>query len=310
MTKPLVAITGATGFIGTHLCLTLLERGYDVRILARNPAAAQPLINRGASLVAGDLQNSDALSRLVTGATYVIHAAGAVRGASQQAFDEVNVAGTAALVKAVNSLTASPRLLLLSSLAAREPRLSWYAHSKREAEELLREDDSLDWVILRPPAVYGPGDQEMLPIFQWMARGVAPVPGVPSARLSLIHVGDLVAAIIACLESTATRHQLLYACDGKPEGYSWLELTTIASSLWSRRIRLWQVPPWLLNTVAQINIWLCAVTGTAPMLTPPKLRELRHQDWVVGNDALSASTGWEPKIDLKHGLEALKIRQI
>jgi len=310
LTKSLVAITGATGFIGTHLCLTLLERGYDVRVLARNPAAAQPLVERGASLIAGDLQNADALNRLVAGTTAVIHAAGAVRGASQQAFDAVNVAGTAALLKAVSSLSRPPRLLLLSSLAAREPELSWYAHSKREAEQLLDKEASLDWVILRPPAVYGPGDQEMLPIFQWMARGIAPVPGALSARISLIHVEDLVGAIIACLESTAARNQIVYACDGKPDGYSWPELAAVASSLWSQRIRLWQVPAWLLNTVARVNMRLCAITGNAPMLTPPKLRELRHQDWVVNNAAVSASTGWQPKIDLRHGLETLKIREI
>ena len=310
MTKPLVAITGATGFIGTHLCLTLLKRGYNVRFLARNPAAAQSLVDAGASLISGDLQDSSALKRLVADAAFVVHAAGAVRGASQHAFDEVNVEGTNALLKAVDFLTTSPRLLLLSSLAAREPELSWYAHSKREAEQLLQKSASLDWVILRPPAVYGPGDQEMLPIFQWMARGLVPVPGAPTARLSLIHVEDLVAAIIACLESSTTRHQVLYACDGKPEGYNWLELTAIASALWSRRIRMWQVPAWLLNAAARVNMWLSAVTGSAPMLTPPKLRELRHQDWVVDNAAVSISTGWEPKIDLKHGLDALKIRQI
>ena len=309
MTKPLVAITGATGFIGTHLCFSLLERGYNVRILARNPAAAQPLINQGASLVTGDLQNSDALNQLVAGATAVIHAAGAVRGASQQAFDAVNVAGTAALLNAVNAIDNPPRLLLLSSLAAREPELSWYAHSKWEAEQLLHKEASQDWIILRPPAVYGPGDQEMLPKFQWMARGIVPVPGAPSARISLIHVKDLVAAIIACLESAAARNQTLYACDGKPDGYSWHELTTVASSLWSQRIRLWQVPAWLLNTVARVNMGLCAITGNAPMLTPPKLRELRHQDWVVDNVAVSASTGWQPQIDLRRGLETLGIRE-
>jgi len=310
LTKSLVAITGATGFIGTHLSRALLVRGCEVRILARNPSAAQPLIDQGASLVEGDLQSDQALNQLVDGANLVVHAAGAVRGASQHAFDEVNVSGTAALLKAVTALAHPPRLLLLSSLAAREPELSWYARSKLKAEELLYNNTTLDWVILRPPAVYGPGDREMLPIFQWMARGVAPVPGNPTARISLIHVEDLVTAIIACLESPAARHQILYACDGNSNGYNWSELTNIASSLWARHIRLWQVPPWLLDAAARVNMRLSAITGNAPMLTPSKLRELRHHDWVVDNSAVSASTGWEPEIDLKRGLETLKIRQI
>ena len=309
MTNRLVAITGATGFIGTHLCLHLLESGVNVRILARNPSAAKPLVDRGASLVAGDLDDSAALELLVADASTVIHAAGAVRGASQQAFDVVNVAGTASLLKAVGALTTPPRVLLVSSLAAREPTLSWYSHSKWQAEQLLRNETALDWMILRPPAVYGPGDQEMLPIFQWMARGLAPVPGMLSARTSLIHVDDLVAAIVACMDSAATRNQTLYACDGKDGGYSWRELAAIASSLWSRRIQLWRVPAWLLNTVAQVNLQLGKITGRAPMLTPAKLRELRHMNWVVDNEAITASTGWQPNIDLRQGLQTLGIRE-
>ena len=131
----------------------------------------------------------------------VIHGAGAVRGNSQADFDRVNVAGTAALLGAISAQTRPPLLLLLSSIVAREPQLSWYAHSKWEGEQMLLQLRDLDRVILRPPAVYGPGDKEMLPIFQWMHRGIALVPGSPEARTSLIHVSDLVDAIIACLRS-------------------------------------------------------------------------------------------------------------
>ena len=307
MINRLVAITGATGFIGSHLCDHLLSQGFDVRLLARNPDAAQHLVDRGASVIAGDLEDTQALGRLVDGAGAVIHAAGAVRGNCQQAFDSVNVAGTASILAAIKSASSTARLLLLSSLAAREPQLSWYAHSKWEAEQLLLQEENLDWTILRPPAVYGPGDKEMLPIFQWMARGIALVPGSPAARTSLIHVEDLVSATTQCLGTPATRGQLFYACDGKAGGYSWPELAAVAESLWLRKVRIWQVPQWLLNGVARSNMWLTAVSGNAPMLTPPKLKELRHQDWVVDNTAMTTTTGWQPNIGLREGLETLGI---
>jgi nucleoside-diphosphate-sugar epimerase len=284
----------------------LLERGFRVRALVRNPDKARELAVQGTSLIVGDLQNTAALQQFVDGCDAIIHAAGAVRGASQADFDQVNVAGTAALLGAIKAQSHRPRLLLLSSLAAREPDLSWYAHSKRDGEKLLEQVPDLDWIIMRPPAVYGPGDKEMLPIFQWMGRGIAFVPGSAEARISLIHVADLVAAIMACLYSPGTRHQTLSLSDGKPNGYNWHEMADMAGATWARRVRLLRVPAWLLDTVAQLNVRVAGITGGAPMLTPPKLRELRHRDWVVDNEAICAITEWTPQISLPEGLEEIK----
>jgi nucleoside-diphosphate-sugar epimerase len=289
------------------LCDELLQRGFRVRALVRNPGKAKRLAEQGATLTHGDLDDATALRELVAGTVAVVHAAGAVRGSCQADFDRINVTGTARLLAAVNSLSSRPRILLLSSLAAREPRLSWYAASKRAAEQhLVESSPDLDWTVLRPPAVYGPGDREMLPIFQWMARGVAFVPGSLSARLSLIHVTDLVSAIIACLHTGAARHHTLALHDGKPNGYDWPELAAAATATWGRPVRLWPVPAWLLDTVARLNLSLAGVTGTAPMLTPAKLRELRHPDWVADNREISQLTGWAPLISLQQGLGQLR----
>jgi nucleoside-diphosphate-sugar epimerase len=230
-----------------------------------------------------------------------------VRGNSQEDFDRVNVAGTAAVLRAVRAQTPTPRLILLSSLAAREPQLSWYAHSKAGGEQLLADCPDIDHIVLRPPAVYGPGDTEMLPIFECMQRGFAPVPGSLDARLSLIHVSDLVEAIIACLQSEAASGQTLTLSDGRHNGYNWHEMADIAAQHWSRRVRLWQVPRWLLNGIAALNSALARVTGKAPMLTPPKLRELRHHNWVADNQAITAATGWTPSTELQQGLQQLKL---
>ncbi|NQX89618.1 MAG: NAD(P)H-binding protein [Halioglobus sp.] len=301
----LVAITGATGFIGTSLRQQLLQQGFRVRALVRKSARANGLASAGVDPVVGDLDNSAALATLVADCDAVIHAAGAVRGNSQADFDRVNVSGTAGLLQAVAAQSAPPRLLLLSSIVAREPGLSWYSHSKRKGEKLLEEQHAVPWTILRPPAVYGPGDKEMLPIFRWMQRGVALVPGSPEARNSLIHVSDLVDAIASCLRSDAAIGQIMPLCDGRENGYSWHELASIASERWSRHVRMATIPHWLLDAVAIANSRIARVTGTAPMLTQSKLRELRHEDWVTENGAITSTTGWTPRVELLQGLQDL-----
>ncbi len=271
----------------------------------RRPSPGGGIADRGAELIQGDLHCAATLERLVEDSAAVIHSAGVVRGGSRHAFDAVNVDGTAAVIEAVKRRHNPPRLVLISSLAAREPQLSWYAGSKRAAEQLLEREDTLDWVIIRPPPVYGPGDREMLPVFRLMARGLAPVPGTPDARLSLVHVDDLVAALAACLDSGAVAHRTLALCDGRLGGYDWRELAAVVESVTRQRVRIWPVPAPLLDSVARFNLLLGNVTGRAPMLTPAKLRELRHPDWVVDNEAITAATGWQPRVDLRQGLAEL-----
>lgn len=261
----------------------------------------------GVELIEGDLNNSAALQQLATGCTTVVHGAGAVRGNSQADFDAINVDGTAHLLEALDQLTAPPQLIHLSSLAAREPALSYYAASKRRGEELLRNYPHLQWVALRPPAVYGPGDTEMLPIFRTMKMGFATVPGTPDARLSLLHVDDLVTAILCCAGAADAQHRVFELGDGQEHGYSWVEIAAIAGQVFDRHVKLWQVPRALLDTVARLNSLLASITGRAPMLTPPKLRELRHPDWVTSTQAFTAATGWVPTITLGTGLQALQL---
>lgn len=278
-----------------------------MRALVRDAARTTELAAFGADIIEGALTDQDALAKLTTGCAALVHGAGAVRGNCQEDFDRVNVDGTEAVVQQLLQHPDNPRLLLLSSVTAGEPQLSWYAHSKRGGEQVVQAQQGLDWVIVRPPAVYGPGDTEMLPVFQAMYRGIATVPGSPESRTSLIHVYDLVEAIIACLGAEGARHRTLSLGDGTEGGYNWHEMAGIAGRLWGRKVRVWQVPAPLLDAVAALNSWLAARTGRLPMLTPPKLNELRHPDWVFDNAEIHAATGWEPQIQLEQGLDLLKI---
>ena len=122
----------------------------------------------------------------------------------------------------------------------------------------------------------------------------------------MIHISDLVEAIIGCVLSTNIRGQILTACDGKAAGYDWHEMAAIAERTWQRRVRLLAVPRRLLDTIAASNLLLARLSGRAAMLTPPKLRELRHPDWVVDNREINAAINWQPQVSLEQGLQALR----
>ncbi|MET0137230.1 MAG: NAD(P)-dependent oxidoreductase, partial [Sphingobium sp.] len=175
----IVALTGATGFLGGAVLEYLLAGGHDVRALTRRP---QP-DRSGVEWIAGDLADKDALATLVAGADAVIHVAGAINVPDRMAFHAANAEGTRLLVRAAQDAGAA-RFVLVSSLSAREPGLSDYGWSKREGEGMV-EASALDWTIVRPPAIYGPGDREMLEMFRMAARGVVMLP--PAGRLSVIH---------------------------------------------------------------------------------------------------------------------------
>ncbi len=302
-----LAVTGATGFIGQALCSHLIKQGFTVSALVRDIARASKLLDARVTLISGSLDDPNSLHALLQGCDAVIHCAGAVRGQSQEDFNRTNVQGTAKLLEAVNNQVKTPGFLMISSLAAREPKLSWYAQSKYQAEQqLLTQPDTLDWAILRPPPVYGPGDKEMLPVFKAMVRGIGPVPGDTSARTSLVHVDDVISAITALLRLAQLERATYTLHDGKTNGYNWTEMADEVAAVWQCKVRLVCIPAPLLNAFAATNLKLSKILGYAPMLTPAKLRELRHPDWVVSNAEITAATGWQPHISFKTGLEKLR----
>jgi len=256
-----------------------------------------------ADLVVGDLGDLDSLRRFVYQAEAVVHCAGAVRGASQAHFDRVNVEGVARLVHAAAGEHPTPRFLLISSLAAREPGLSAYAASKRRGEEVLAAGGgTMPWAVLRPPAVYGPGDRELLPLFRWMARGIAPVLGSGNARFSLLYVEDLAEAVVRWLSGGTAAQRIFELDDGRPGGYTWTDVVEIMTSLRSRSVIPVRVPALFLEVLAALNLAAARVIGYKPMLTPGKVRELRHPNWVCDSAAFMGATGWSPKVSLEEGL--------
>lgn len=296
----LVAVTGATGFIGNVLIQKLIQNGWTVRALTRTVHYST---NESIQWVQGDLNNLAALHHLVDGVTSVIHCAATVRGSSFQEFAHTNIEGTRNILCALaqTKQTQSPRFLLISSLAARQPELSWYAQSKYLAEQALIEySEQLQWTIFRPTAVYGPGDKELKPLFQAMRRGILPVVGKIHNRFGLIHVYDLVAAIQAWLESDKVINGIFELDDGIPGGYSYQSLVTLAQQVWKNPVHCVAMPNLLIRSIASSNLWLARLLRYSPMLTPGKVNELQHNDWVCDNAPLiHALPVWQPSIRLQ-----------
>lgn len=296
-------LTGATGFIGRHLHVHLLDRGVAVRALVRPGSVAGAALDARCEIVAGDLTAPAAWRSAVDGVRAVVYGAGAVRGRDYQDFVPANGAGVETMTAELAALSEPPPVLLISSLAASRPRLSHYAASKRAGEQALASSALESWTVLRPPAVYGPGDEEMRPLFDLIRRGIALRPGPPDQRLSLLHVDDLVRAVAAVLAAPeACRGQTFAIDDGTAGGYAWGD---IALAVAGRRVREIGVPFALVRGVGAFNVACARLFRYAPMLSPGKARELHEANWLCDNRAFTHATGWRPQVDLEHGAAAL-----
>jgi len=297
----LVAVTGASGFVGGRAVRCLAASGCRLRVLARDPGRLPPLPEQ-TEVVPGSLQDETALQQLVRDADAVVHLAGSVRGVTREQFNQVNAIGTGACATTA-AAAGVPRFLLISSLAAREPRLSAYAASKRAGEDrVANAAGAMGVTVFRPPAVYGPGDVEMRALFRLMARGIAPVFGAATARFSLLFVDDLASAILSWVEAEAPPETVLEIDDGKQDGYGWTDVCDTVSGLTGRPVRQFRLPGPLLGVPAAVNYIAGRLGLSTPMLTPGKLRELRHPDWVCRPGIAAALPSWQPRFTLIDGL--------
>ena len=288
-----VALTGATGFVGSHVLQQLLDRGHIVKALTRS---ATPVSHPSLTWVSGDLQNKAALAELVANTDVVVHIAGVIEATDQQCFIEGNVEGTSNLLTAIEGENISPphKYIHLSSLAAREPSLSPYGASKAEAEAMVLQRSTCDQnTILRAPAVYGPGDMETLAYFTAATASLGIVPGRASNRTSLIHVHDLSEAIIYLVEHQQPEETVLDVHDGTKNGFSVrdvLEIINPGRRRWFNTLYL-GLP--LLLTVA----WLSS------LLSKGKATYLSHPDWVCHGTSMASVTSWSASTNARTGMQ-------
>ena len=302
----LVALTGATGFVGGAILSELRSSNVQVRALSRQSRPDSDSV----SWLQGGLHQPHILQQLVEDADVVIHCAGAVRGRSLKEFVSINNTGTINLRNACLQQSMPRRFLHISSLAAREPQLSWYAKSKRMAEaELLARPGPSTITILRPTAIYGPGDKEIRPLLRSLKVGFLTAPAVPS-NFSLLHVHDLVAAIKKWLALQDFPGGVYELDDGSANGYNWESLIQLTNQVWGKSVFKISVPLALLEHVARMNLKFSGILNYSPMLTPGKVAEITHPDWVCDNRPLLEKLKWEPAIRLADAMNAPDLLQL
>jgi nucleoside-diphosphate-sugar epimerase len=296
----LVALTGATGFIGTALTNSFSQAGIKVRALSRKTRAS----DKSVEWVQGDMHSPLALEKLVKDADTVIHCAGNVRGKSKQEFLSINQVGTENLLAACKNQKNIQRFLLISSLAAKQPHLSWYAFSKHAAEQTLSayKNNFPSSTVFRPTAVYGPGDKEIRPLLKGIKMGLLVKPDAKT-NFSLIHINDLVSAINLWARHPTPVNGVYELDDGTANGYNWDKLIDLAQQHWGKSVHSISIPIGLLKILANTNLKIARLLRYSPMLTPGKVCEILYPDWVCDNSDLSSALKWHPSIQLSHAMQ-------
>jgi len=288
-----IAVTGGTGFVGSHVIDAALAAGHEVRALTRRAQDPRERV----AWISGSLDDREALKALVDDADAVIHVAGVINAPDAAGFEHGNVAGTLAML-ATATAGGIRRFVHVSSLAAREPKLSLYGASKARAEELV-ESSGLDWAIVRPPAVYGPGDKETLELFKMAKRGLVLLP--PKGRVSLIHVDDLARLLLALTARGTPKRLIIEPDDGTPGGWTHKEFAKALGEAVGRRNVSLSTPRPLMRFGAFVDR---LIRRSRAKLTPDRAAYFSHPDWVVSSGHCPPPELWHPGIETHQGLAA------
>lgn len=294
-TKQTLAITGATGFVGGHLLNLAVRAGFPVRALTRRTQDDRPNV----TWVRGALDNPASLSVLCTGVDVVIHIAGVVNAPTREGFEAGNVAGTLAVVEAAKK-AGCKRFIHVSSLAATLPQLSVYGETKAKAEKIVA-SSGLDWTIIRPPAIYGPGDGEMLELFKMAKSGFVTLPPDADGRLSAIHVDDLSRALMTIIpEHEDLTASIFEVDDGKTGGWTQTSFAKAIGWAIGRRIKPIATPKFILKFGAKADRLMRR--GKAK-LTEDRVNYFCHDDWTVDPAKRLPPELWTPQIETRQGLK-------
>lgn len=298
-----VLVTGASGFLGSHIAELLSARGDRVRCLLRAQSSTRYLPTAAERVVA-TFDDAAALQRALAGVEAVIHAAGVTRARAPLEYLRANVAVTAQLAEAAAACGVR-RLVFISSLAARGPDggdgpLSLYGASKLAAEQLLwGYRGALELVILRPAGVYGPRDRDFLPLFQLAQRGLAIV-STRNPTLQLVHAADVARACAAALEAPVAEAPLAIAA---PEVIDQRQLTQLLAQVVGRRLRALALAPAAFEVAAWGSELLAALTHSAPRFDRRRARDVSRYRYTCDPLPAERALGWRAQQALPAGLQ-------
>jgi nucleoside-diphosphate-sugar epimerase len=305
-------VTGASGFVGSHLVDALVEEGWRVRAVLRDRSSVRWLPRDRIEIARAALDRGPALRDALAGVRVVFHLAGLTSAPSPAAYRNANVTCTEHLLAAVREAAPGALVVHCSSLAAAGPSgtgrplreddpprpIGPYGVSKLEAERTV-EASGLDHVVVRPPAVYGPRDADILAAFRLARRGLALRIGPADQRLSLVHVRDLAHGLLDAAEHGSNRG-VFYVSDG--EVHSWREVVAAIGNAVGRRVREVAVPPAVAMALARTGRALARAAGTRPLLTPERARDLAQAGWACDDGRARRELGYRSQFGLEEGL--------
>lgn len=312
--RPRVAlVTGATGFIGSHLVEALLARGWRVRCLVRKSSVLKWIPTDDVSLINADItEPGEDLERAVKNVSVVFHLAGITSATDESAYTAVNVEGTRNIIEAMKKEAPDALLVFASSLAAGGPAktkrplnetdepspVSAYGKSKLEAERVIT-SSGIEHIIVRPPAVYGPRDPDILAAFRLAGLGLALRVAPEGQRLSLVHVEDLARGLAAAAESEG--RGLYYMTDGMIHTWEFV-IEQIARAV-GRKPKVVTVAPGLASMVSKAERLRASLFGAKPLLTPDRVVELTQANWTCDDTRARLDVDYESRISLPEGLK-------
>lgn len=305
-------VTGATGFVGSHLVEALQRNRVEVTALARSPEKAAALMASGVRVITADLHDTEGLIRAAEGQDVIHHVAGVVSARNETEFLRANREGTRNILAAAEA-GGRPRFILVSSLAAGGPAprglpldgseparpVTAYGRSKLAAEEAVR-GSTLPWTIVRPPIVYGPRDREVLKVFRIARLGLAPVFGDGSQELSAVHAADLAGALLAVAATDRTTGRTYNACH--PEVFTSAEFGRAVGESMGRSVGTMRIPAPLGRMLLYLTETAASIGGQTTILTTDKANEFFQPAWTGDPRPLTRDAGWSAAYDLRSGL--------
>jgi len=314
----LALVTGGHGFLGSHLVELLLARGLRVRCLVRPGRDAPFLSSRPVEVARGDLRSAEGLARAAAGADYVFHVAGLVAARHAREFEDVNAAGTARLAAAVASTAPGcRRFVYVSSQAAAGPSpdgtplteecrprpLTTYGRSKLAGERLLPgHAGPVPWTIVRPPALYGPRDEGVLPFFQLAGLGLAAGLEGRGRRFNLLHGEDAAEGVLSAALAPGAAGRTYFLADER--GYGYDDVARCLAGAFGRRLRRIPVPDFAVDLAALLTDEAASLLGRVPVFGREKARELKARWWLCSAALAVRELGWTPRIPLAEGFAA------
>ena len=310
----MMLVTGATGFIGSHLVVRLASQGRPLRCLLRRSSTAVNL-PRGTELAHGDLESGAGLAEALRGVDTVIHLAGVTKARTPADYDRGNAVSTANLLRAAGHLDEIGRFVHVSSLAAAGPSpadrpltetdephpVSHYGRSKLAGEQAVRQSPVAERsVIVRPPVVYGPRDRDVLQVLRTIARGWMAQIGAAPRRFSHIYVGDLVDGIIAATDCASASGQVFYLANAAP--VSWAEFGNVAARLMGRKVRTVAIPEKAAYVLGLCAEWWARLSGKPGILSRDKVREACCAGWGCDPGRARRELGFCASTCLQEGL--------